>query len=65
LSASRRGLGPAVASLPLDTGQVDAFEDQGQVRGGNLDAVAISADGRETERADFEPLEARITLPSF
>ena len=64
LSASSRGLRPAIAFLPLDTGQIDAVEDHGQVGRGNLEAVAISTLGRKTEAAFFEPLEARITLPS-
>jgi hypothetical protein len=55
-SASSRGLWPAITFLPLDTGQINAVEDHGQVSRVNLEALAISTLGRKTEAAFFEPL---------
>jgi len=37
-----------VAFLALDAAQIDAIENHGQVGGADLQAVAISCNGRET-----------------
>jgi len=66
LGRDRDGRRLAIAFPPLDARQVNAVQQHGEVGGADLDTMVTLACGRrKLEAPFFEPLEARITLPSF